>query len=127
MRKIGLVVPYFGKLPGNFQIWLNSCKYNGSVNWLLFTDDKTPYDYPENITVHYLEFNELLAKFQNHFDFPISLESSYKLTDYKVAYGEIFKEFLKGFDFWGYCDIDLIFGNIRKFITVSIFLRRKCT
>ena len=24
------------------------------------------------------------------------------------------------YDFWGYCDIDLIFGNIRKFITDDI-------
>lgn len=120
MIKIGLIVPYFGKLPSNFQIWLNSCKYNPSIHWLLFTDDHNSYVYPENVSVHYMGFNELLEKFQKHFDFPISLESSYKLTDYKVAYGEIFQDFLTEFEFWGYCDIDLIFGNIRNFITDEI-------
>lgn len=120
MKKIGLIVPYFGKLPGNFQIWLNSCKCNPSIHWLLFTDDKSQYDYPENVRVTYMSFKELMERFQKHFDFAISLESSYKLTDYKVAYGEIFQDFITEYDFWGYCDIDLIFGNIRKFITDEI-------
>ncbi|MBQ1556002.1 MAG: hypothetical protein IIZ79_00005, partial [Aeriscardovia sp.] len=36
------------------------------------------------------------------------------------AYGEIFEEELRGYDFWGHCDLDLMFGNIRKFLTDDI-------
>ncbi|MBO7521566.1 MAG: hypothetical protein J6T16_04930 [Opitutales bacterium] len=59
-------------------------------------------------------------KIQKCFDFKIELEYPYKLCDYRVAYGEIFKEELKNYDFWGYCDIDLLWGNIRKFYTDEI-------
>ncbi len=120
MYKIALIVPYFGKLPDNFQIWLNSCAYNPDVNCLIFTDDRTSYEYPSNVQVVLADFSSLKSRIQKLYDFQISLDSAYKLCDYKVAYGEIFTEELHGFDFWGFCDVDLIFGRIRNFITDDI-------
>ena len=29
----------------------------------------------------------------------------------------IFSNWIKNYDFWGYCDVDVIFGNIRTFMT----------
>lgn len=121
MKSICYVVPYFGTLPGDaFRLWLKSCEKNPTVNWILFTDDKTQYNYPENVAVHYTTFDKLRERFQSHFDFPIVLDRGWKLCDYRPAYGEIFEEELKGFDFWGNCDIDLMFGNIRKFYTDEV-------
>jgi possible eps3O protein len=40
----------------------------------------------------------------------------YKLCDYKPTYGYLFEEDLRGYDYWGYIDCDLVFGNIRKFL-----------
>ena len=57
---------------------------------------------------------------QRIFDFPISLDEPQKLCDYKPAYGEAFSDHLAGYDFWGHCDIDLIWGDIRKFVTEDI-------
>ena len=57
MYSIAYVVPYFGKFPKGFQFWLLSCKCNPSIDWLIFTDDKTPYDYPENVKVTYWTFD----------------------------------------------------------------------
>lgn len=54
------------------------------------------------------------------FDFHVSIDSPYKLCDYKVAYGEIFERYLKKYDFWGYCDVDLFFGNVLKFVTKNL-------
>lgn len=48
------------------------------------------------------------------------IPQSYKLCDFRVAYGEIFSTLLIGYDFWGHCDNDLIFGDIREFITDDI-------
>lgn len=48
------------------------------------------------------------------------MNSPYKLCDFKPAYGEIFQQEIKEYDFWGHCDCDLVFGNIRKFITDDI-------
>lgn len=117
MKKIAYVVPYFGKLPKSFPFWLLSCKCNPTIDWLIFTDDRTEYDYPDNVHVKYCSLSDVKEKAQKLFDFPISLERPYKLCDYKPAYGDIFAKELEGYDFWGHCDLDLVWGNIRKFIT----------
>ena len=117
MYSIAYVVPYFGKFPKGFQFWLMSCGCNPTIDWLIFTDDHTDYNYPSNVKVKYWTFEQMKMRVQKIFDFPISLERPYKLCDYKPAYGEIFSDELKGYDFWGDCDVDLVWGNIRRFYT----------
>lgn len=117
---ICLIVVYFGKLPNYFQLWLNSCRYNSTINFLLFIDDKTCYDVPQNVKIIYSNLISIKDMAKQKFDFDISLEYSYKLCDYKPVYGLIFEEYLKDYDYWGYCDIDTIFGNLRKFLDEDI-------
>lgn len=38
MKSIIIIVPYFGEFPNYFQLFLNSCKYNESINWVIITD-----------------------------------------------------------------------------------------
>ena len=120
ISKICLIILYFGKMPNYFEYWLESCKYNPTINFLIFTDDYTKYNYPNNVKIIYITFEKLKKIIQSKFDFEISLEKPYKLCDYKPAYGYIFSDYLKEFDFWGHCDLDIIFGNIRKFLPKEI-------
>ena len=120
MYRILYIVPYFGKLPNNFALFLESCRYNETVDWLIFTNDKTQYSYPENVKVIYTGFDEFRDRIKSFYDFEIKLEEPYKLCTYKPAYGEILAEYIKGYDFWGHCDIDLIWGDIRKFYTNEV-------
>lgn len=119
--RIALIVPYFGKFPNNFQMVLNSCKYNEDlVDWLFFTNDKTNYNFPSNCKVFYCKFEELKGRIQKLYDFPISLNKPYKLCDYRPAYGQIFENELQGYDFWGHCDIDCIFGKLSDFLNIEM-------
>lgn len=93
---------------------------NPTVDWLLFTDDRTKFNYPPNVKVTYCTFEDIKNKAQACFDFPIVLNRPYKLCDYKAAYGDIFKNELTGYDYWGMCDLDLVWGNIREFLTDEI-------
>ena len=122
ISRIGIVVPYLGKLPNYFKSWLESCRYNPTVDWFIFTDDKSIYDYPPNVHVFYMEFKDVVKMFQDQFDFPIQIQSPYFLCDFKPAYGVVFSKYLKDFDFWGFGDIDLIYGNIRSFLTEEVLL-----
>ena len=51
MKKIAIIVPYFGEFPNYFPLFLNSCRYNPTVDWLLVTDIADPVDYPQNVRV----------------------------------------------------------------------------
>jgi hypothetical protein len=124
MKSIAFVIPYFtgGRLPEYFPAFLESCRSNPTIDFLLFTDDRVEYEYPDNVIVHHKTFDWIKKIVQQNYDFDISLNFPYKLCDFKPAYGEIFSEYLQEYDFWGYCDIDLIWGNIRKFITDDILI-----
>jgi len=124
MKSIVFIVPYFGKFPSYFQIWLNSCKCNPTINWIIFTDIETPYSYPDNVKVINITFEKLRNYIQSKYDFPIDLHVPYKLCDYKPAYGEIFQEYISEYDYWGHCDVDLIWGNIRHFITEQLLSQK---
>ena len=125
MKSIAFVVPWAGHLPPYFQLWLESCRWNSSIDFLLFTDDQTNYNYPNNVKVHYMSFEQMKELFQKQYDFPLSINVPYKFCDFKPAYGEIFSDYLKGYDYWGHCDVDLIWGGIRKFITDDILMKYK--
>lgn len=121
MKSICLILPWFGgPFKNYFHLFLESCKNNPTINWLIFTDSTQSYNYPENVKVVKCSFEYVRERIQKIFDFEISLNRPYKLCDFKPTYGEVFHEELKHYDYWGYCDCDLIFGNIRKFITDDI-------
>lgn len=116
MKKIIYIVPYFGRFPDFFNMWLFSCKYNPTIDWMIITDDETEFAYPPNVHVLYMSFAELKMHIQKKYDFHIELSTPYRLCDYKVAYGDIFYEKIKEYDFWGYCDIDMFWGDVRSFM-----------
>lgn len=120
MNTIAIVMPYFGKFPNYFPLWLTSCAHNPTIDWLIFTDDKFEYNYPENVKVVYKSFAEIVTMFQDNFDFEIILPEPYKLCDYKPTYGEVFSDYLQKYDYWGFGDLDLIFGDIRSFLNYEI-------
>lgn len=123
MKKAVFIIPYFGKFNNYFGLFLNSCRYNAEFDWMIFTDDRTNYDYPENVIVYYMTFEEIKVMIQEKFDFKISLAQPYKLCDFKPAYGYLFENYIKDYPFWGYCDTDLIWGRIDSFIKMDDYRR----
>ena len=117
---LGVFVPYFGQLPSYFDLWLESCRRNGDIDWILVTDCPIPYDLPPNVRVRFTTFADFVTRMSKSFDFNLALTVPYKLCDFKPAYGDVFDDDLGDYDFWGYCDLDVIFGNIRRFVTEAI-------
>lgn len=117
MRKCAFILPYYGKFPNYFQLFLKSCGTNPDFDWLVFTDDHTEYDYPTNVHVYYETFEDMQKRVSDAFDFHPQLRRPYKLCDLKPMYGYLFEDYLKGYRFWGHCDCDLIFGKLSHFIT----------
>lgn len=117
MQSCCFVIPYFGKFPNYLPLFLRSCQYNPSFNWLIISDCVINCEIPDNIKVLHISFKELVDRIASLFPFPISLRSPYKLCDFKPAYGYIFHEELKEYRSWGFCDMDLIFGNLNNFVS----------
>jgi hypothetical protein len=118
--KIAFINVYFGKWPMWFPAFLQSCRHNPSVNWFLFTDCPIPETTLENVKFIPFTMAEFNALASRKLDLDIQLSFPRKVCDFKSAFGVLFEEYLQGFDFWGHCDIDIIWGDIRSFVTESI-------
>ena len=121
MKKCCFIIPYFGKLPNYFPIFLKTCQSNyKNYDWLIFTDDEEKYILPSNVKILKMTFDDLKSFIQKKFNFKICLETPYKLCDYKPAYGYIFEEYLSKYKFWGHCDLDIILGKLDDFLTEEL-------
>lgn len=113
---------YFGQWPSHFAFWLRSCACNPDIDFLLVSDiPMADYQLPANVRLFRHSFAEIQQRIHELFDAELapssaSIDRPYKLCDYKPAYGHIFADLFAGYDYWGYYDIDTIWGNILKFI-----------
>ena len=116
MAKCVLILPYFGKFKNYFPLFLKTCEANSDTDFLLITDNTEPYDYPKNFRIIRCSFEEFRSRIQEVFDFPVHLSKPYKLCDFKPAYGLIFEDEISGYDYWGHCDCDLLFGDLDEIL-----------
>jgi hypothetical protein len=117
---ICLVVCYFGTLPAYFDCVLRSCAANADIDWLIFSDAAEPSQLPPNVHWRPATLAGLAAAFSKKIGFEVNLSHSRLLCDFKVAYGYFFEDLLAKYDFWGHCDLDIIFGDLRKFLREDI-------
>lgn len=116
-KRIAFIIVYMGKLPDFFYLWNGSlADCDNKIDFYIFTDDEDDYSTVDNVKIINISFEMVKCRMQKLFDFPIVLETAYKLCDYKVAYGEAFEDYLQEYDYWGFCDLDLIWGDITSFI-----------
>lgn len=118
MKKYALIVTYFGRLPDYFNLWLKSAARNENIDFLIFGDCKTDKfaSVSDNVKFIFMSFDEIKKKIQDKFDFDIVLDAPYKLCDYRPAFGLIFENELKKYDYWGHVDIDTILGEVCKYL-----------
>lgn len=118
---IAFIIPYFGKLPWYFPWFLHSCRANPSVDFFIITDDPG-FDSlgPSNVFFVNKSLGDIKQLVKDKLQLPISIDHGYKLCDFRPAFGIIFSEYLVDYDFWGHTDIDVVFGNIRTFITDEV-------
>lgn len=76
-----------------------------------------------NIKVFDTTLAKLKSLFEDRLRMPVCLTSPYKLCDFRALYGYLLADWLEGYEFWGHCDNDLIFGDFSTFITDGMLAR----
>lgn len=112
---ICIIGVYYGRFNNYFPLWLKSCQANPTIDFMIVTDIQYNQEIPSNVRFLDLSINEVqhLAITKIGVDIP-SLPPK-KLCDLKPMYGLIFEDYLQQYDYWGECDFDLIWGDIRYF------------
>jgi len=122
MKKIAIIACFIGKVHNYFALWLKSAAANPTIDFYLVGKmNLEDYVLPKNCHVKSYTLEELEKEAQIKLNEPEArISIPYKTGDYRPMFGEMFQEWLGEYDFWGYCDIDLVFGDLRKFLTDDI-------
>lgn len=88
---------------------------------IFLTDLDLEINLSDNVSKIHMPLDELKKRFSQRLGVDVAMHSYYKLCDLKPTYGYVFYEFIKDYDFWGFGDIDLMYGDTSKFITQDLF------
>ncbi len=119
-HRIVVLIPYFGAWPRWFDLYLETIRHNPQVDWIFFTDIAPPaLDLP-NLSFQPLSLTELNVLAQERLGVPVDIASPFKVCDFRPAFGHLFEEYLAGYDFWGWGDIDVLYGNLSSFLADDV-------
>jgi hypothetical protein len=110
-----MLMPYFGRWPEWINLFIESCKWNPDVRWRFYTDCGEPENKADNVEYVHLGFADYKALVRDRLGVAFDPSDAYKLCDLKPAYGFVHERDIAGYRFFGWGDIDLIYGRIGNF------------
>jgi len=119
------IIPYFGHWPFWMPFFIESCRANSDINWLLISDCERLNDLPLNVEQRYVSFVDYCAWISQRLGFIFAPQHPYKLCDLKPAYGYLHEADIEGYDYWGFSDLDLIYGDLRGYFCTERLRRYK--
>lgn len=120
MSKVCLITFFSGDFPNYFRFFVASCQKNPGFDFVVFNDRIAGDRREGNVWLRKFSLGDFERRVAEKTGIRARVKRGYKLADFKPLYGQLFEEDLRGYDFWGYCDLDLIFGRISDFITPEL-------
>lgn len=135
---VALLVVFVGD---SLPIWINAFllsainSQNDTIfTWYIFlvhnqtTQHTQQIDTFGNIRIVHISKSELYYRLSTLYEssIPISFFEkafdswSYSLVEYKPCFGKLFEDYIHNYTHWGYADIDLLPGNLDKFVNFDI-------
>ncbi|HEY5892234.1 MAG TPA: DUF6625 family protein [Chthoniobacterales bacterium] len=119
-HKIALFTAWFGGWKGWINLHLETCARNPGVTWFFLHDQPSlPANRPPNVRFVRTSLADIALRYERLTGRPIRLAVPYKACDLKPLFGPLFPELLAGYSWWGYCDNDLLCGDIGRFVTAG--------
>jgi hypothetical protein len=118
-----MLMPYFGRWPEWFDLFVESCKWNPGVRWRFYTDCGEPENKADNVDYVHLSFDDYKALVRERLGVAFNPPDPYKLCDVRPCLAHLHERDIGGYPFFGYGDIDVVYGNIRSFYTEELLAR----
>lgn len=115
-----IIIPWFGPWPEWMRFFIESCRWNPTVDWLLIGDSAPPSDLPPNLRALTMPFEDYRSFIASRLAIEPAWNDAYKICDVRPALGVIHQSETSSYDYWGYGDLDVIYGDIRRFYTPEI-------
>ena len=112
MKKFCIIVIWYGNLPDYFKYWERSASRNSKYADFLIVTDQQYYSEYENIHVLSISMKQLERRISTCLNINARLKKPFKACDFRPAFGLIFSQELRMYEYWGHCDFDQVFGDL---------------
>ena len=126
-NKIALILTIRGNWPAHMMLWLHRALQNTYIDFHIFYDTFTTrtqqrerYSISPNIYIH-VGFSDRLRTVRNALGFPDINETNawWVLCDLRPFNGMIYEKMLHDYEYWGWTDTDVIYGNLSSFYSYN--------
>jgi hypothetical protein len=117
---VAILIPYFGDWPAWINFFVESCRANRTIDWIIVSDSDPPENRAPNISHVRTSFGDYKARISEALDIRFNPEQPYKLCDVRPALPLVHRELVGRYDFVGFGDLDVIYGDLRAFYDSEI-------
>ncbi len=114
--RILILILHFGSWPEWFPLFLETCRWNPTIDWMILTDGQTPESTPPNVRLSHETLSGITRRIAAKLAYDVPITVPYKLCDLRLAFPRIFDDLAAGYDFLGWGDLDVLYGDLRRLI-----------
>ena len=112
-----MIIPFFGEQPDYLPLFLKSCVPATRFRFHIFSDTAPPNDTPENVTWHKSSHEETYRRANLVTGCSAVPASLHAICNLRPFFPLMYPEAIQDAEYWGYCDLDVMFGDIDRVLT----------
>jgi hypothetical protein len=119
-RPLVVCTVFFGPLPPWLPITLHSMAANDRVDFIVVGDAPPPSVLPPNVRFETIAYTAMQARLTQLTGRSVVYTNTYKANDIKPLLPALYPEAIRGYEWWGWADLDVIFGDLLKFVELAL-------
>jgi len=119
-HSIVILIAYFGQWPIWINFFIETCRSNKDIDWIIFSDCGPIENSAQNVKVIDISFDNYKKLVAETLRINFNPPEPYKICDIRPAFGAIHNDLIKGYDFIGFGDLDVFYGQIRNFYDYEV-------
>ena len=128
-RQLAVFTVFFGELPPWLPLTLQSMAFNPDVTFIVIGDAAPPALLPPNMHFETISYPAMQARLSQLLtpgnSSSVRYSFTYKGNDIKPFAAHLYPELLGGHPWWAWADLDVVFGDLLKFLNLA-FTRPAC-
>lgn len=107
-------------MPAYTGLFLKSCANNQCIEATLILDRAPRLRFPSNVKWLIQSPEDIASRINRNLGLSLERVSGHKLCDFKPHYGLVFQEIIQMNPWWGFCDIDIMFGDLGPWVDLEL-------
>ena len=111
-----------GEFPNYHDLTRKSMRTNHDIDFFIFTDQVTTIEIDQNIKLIPTSLEDLSRRLSEKLNSIIVITDPLKLPDTRPTWFDIYNQYFTETDWWGFFDLEILFGNLRKFLPEQVLI-----